>query len=166
MIVNISKDNIVVTGLYQYDYGQFLEFTGASVQDGTEAHFFQGQYSCRSEVRNGRLEVPNYLLSLDRTILAYLYVTDEKHGETIKRMTILIYPREKPPDYIDPNKPEDYSRLLPVGGEIGNTIIRTADGYAWKNLDDGFATDEELRKISESIPVAMTVQEIIDICKI
>ena len=74
-------------------------------------------------------------------------------------------PREKPPDYVDPTKPADYSRLLPIGGEIGDLLIVTEDGYAWKDLDSKFASAEQLQKVSESIPMPMTVQDIFEICK-
>lgn len=166
MIVDISKGDAVVTELYQYDYGQTIEFVGKSILDGTEVHFFQGENGCRSEVKEQQAEIPDYLLSNSRTVLAYLYVSDVNSGETIQKLTLMILPREKPPDYIDPTKPVDYSRLLPVGGEIGELLIRTGDGYAWKNFDKEFVTDEELRKVSEGIPVAMTVQEILNICKV
>lgn len=166
MIVDISKDNIVITGFYQYDYGQCMEFIGYEVPDGTQVHFFQGDFSCRNQVIQQKVEIPDYLLSLRQTILAYLYIIDENEGKTIKRFTILTYPREKPPDYIDPNKPADYSRLLPVGGEVGDLLFKTSDGYEWKNLDANFALEEDLQKVSEQIPVAMTVQEILNICKV
>lgn len=165
MIVDVSIENPVVTGFYQYDYGQTMELTGCMIPDGTEIHFFQGEYSCRETVKQQIVKIPDYLLSLDKNILAYMYVVDENKGKTIKRFTILNYPRERPPDYIDPSKPADYSRLLPIGGEVGDSLIRTEDGYEWRNYDDMFASDEELKKISESIPVAMTAAEILEICK-
>lgn len=165
MIVNIEKADVIVTGLYQYDYGQSMEFSGCQVVDGTEVHFFQGEYGCRTEVKENRTEIPDYLLSNSKTILVYLYVVNDTSGETIKKITMLILPREKPPDYVDPAVPADYSRLLPLGGDIGDFLVKTEDGYAWKNFDDSFCTDEELRKVSERIPVAMTVDEILSICK-
>lgn len=164
MIVDISNDNIIVTGFYQYDYGQFIEFADHMIPNGTEVHYFQGEYSCKEAVMKQKVKIPDYLLSLDKTILAYMYVVDENEGKTIKRFTILTYPRKRPPDYIDPSKPEDYSRLLPVGGEIGDSLIRTADGYEWRNYDNMFASDEDLQKVSESIPIAMTAAEILAIC--
>ena len=48
---------------------------------------------------------------------------------------------------------------------FGDFLVKTEDGYEWKNFDDSFCTDEELRKVSERIPVAMTVDEILSICK-
>lgn len=165
MIVSLSKEDIVVTGLYQYDCGRFMEFTDFVIPDGTEIHYFQGEFSCKEVVDQQTVKIPDYLLSLDKNILAYMYIKDGNERKTIKRFTILVHPREKPPDYIDPSKPADYSRLLPIGGEIGDSLIRTADGYAWKNYDNMFASDEELRKVSESIPIAMTAAEILEICK-
>lgn len=61
-------------------------------------------------------------------------------------------PREKPPDYVDPTKPADYSRLLPIGGEIGDLLIVTEDGYAWKDLDGEFASAEQLQKFLKVFP--------------
>lgn len=160
MIVDISKDNIVVTGFYQYDYGQFMELKGGIVPDGTEVHYFQGEYCCREAVTQQNVKIPDYLFSLDKNILAYMYIVDENKGKTIKRFTILNYPRKRPPDYIDPSKPADYSRLLPVGGEVGDSLIRTEDGYEWKNYDSIFATDKELAEIAAMIPQFASFKEI------
>lgn len=163
MIVDISKDNIVVSDLYQYDYGQIMEFTGCMVRDGTEVHFFQGEYSCCEAVTQQTVKIPDYLLRLDKPILAYMYVMNANEGKTIKRFTILTYPRKRPSGYIDPSKPADYSRLLPIGGEVGDSLIRTADGYEWKNYDDVFATDKELASVAATVPQFASMQEIEDI---
>ncbi|WP_367567201.1 hypothetical protein [Lacrimispora sp.] len=166
MIVDIRKSDAVVTGLYQYDYGQTLEFTGKEISDGTQVHFFKGDYGCRAEVNDGIAKIPDYLFTNSDTVLAYLYVADGIAGKTIQRLTILILPREKPPDYVDPTKPADYSRLLPLGGSIGDLLVKTENGYTWRDLDDEFVTDDELQKVSEKLPVAMTVQDVLSICKV
>lgn len=166
MIVDISKEEAVVTDLYQYDYGQTMEFVGEVVPDDVQVHFFQNEHECRTEVKSGAASIPDYLLMSAKTILAYLYIADIDKGKTIKKLTLLVLPREKPPDYIDPNKPADYSRLLPVGGEVGDSLFRTDEGYAWKKNDEVYVTDDELKKVSEKLPIAMTVQEILQICKI
>ena len=162
---NVETNTAVITELYQYDYGQKIIFTGSEIQDGTEIHFFQGEYGCKGTIINQVADIPDYLLSHDKTVLAYLYLTNIELGKTIKKITILIMPREKPPDYVDPTKPADYSRLLPIGGEIGDLLIVTEDGYAWKDLDGEFASAEQLQKVSESIPMPMTVQDILEICR-
>lgn len=166
MIIDVSKNDVVITGLYQYDYGLKIEFSGVNIEDGTELHFFQGECGCRTFIRNNIADFPDYLLASSKTVNAYVYLGNEEQGRTIKRLTFLIMPREQPPDYINPTKPSDYSRLLPIGGEIGDLVFKTEDGYAWKNIDEEFVTNEELQKVSERLPVAMTVQEILKICKV
>lgn len=166
MIIDSSRDDIIVTNLYQYDYGQVLSFCGTEIADGTQVHFFQNEHECRTEIKNNTAEIPDYLLMNAKTILAYLYVTDIEKGKTIKKLTLLVMPRERPPDYIDPSEPADYSRLLPVGGDVGDSLYRTADGYEWKRNDEVYVTDEELQNVTEKLPVAMTVQEVLDICRI
>lgn len=163
MIVDIRKDSIVVTGFYQYDYGQSMEFAGCVVPDGTEVHFFQGEHSCRTAVSQQIVKIPDYLFSLDKNILAFMYLADENEGKTIKRFTILNYPRKRPPDYVDPSKPADYSRLLPVGGMAGDSLLRTVDGYEWKNYDNIFATDKELAEIAATVPQFASMKEVEDI---
>ena len=166
ILCNLEKRDGVVTELYQYDYGQQIKFEGIDVPNGTEIHFFQGEFGCKGIIKGQIADVPDYLLVSSQTVLAYLYLADENSGKTIKKLTILILQREKPPDYVDPTKPADYSRLLPLGGEIGDLLIVTEDGYAWKDMDDEFATAESLQKVSERIPIPMTVQDILNICKI
>lgn len=163
MNVDIGRNDIMIRNLYQYDYGQQMDFTGGNVADGTEVHYFQGEYGCRTVVKDNAVQIPDYLFVSTKTILAYLYVSDEESGETIKKFTLLLLPREKPPDYIDPSKPEDYSRLLPLGwGE--NEYLTVKDGqFVWVDLDEEYARDEELAQVAQTIPQFATMKEIEDI---
>ena len=73
---NVETNTAVITELYQYDYGQKIIFTGSEIQDGTEIHFFQGEYGCKGTIINQVADIPDYLLSHDKTVLAYLYLTN------------------------------------------------------------------------------------------
>lgn len=163
MIVDIGESDVVVTNLYQYDYGQSMDFSGGQIIDGTEVHFFQGEYGCRTEIKGGSAPIPDYLLMSAKKILAYLYVSDELTGKTIKRLTLLPLPREKPLDYIEPPKPEDYSRLLPVGGEENEFLTIKNGEPVWMDLDKEYARDDELAKVAQAIPEFATMKEIEEI---
>lgn len=165
MKVDIRENRAVVTGLYQYDRGQKLELIGCDVADGTEVHYIQGEFNCVEYIKDGEVLIPDFLLASNRIILSYLYIDSGNIAKTIKKIEILTMAREKPPNYTIPDEPDSYSRLLPLGGEIGDHVVKTKDGYEWKSPDDGLATDEELIKVSETIPIPMTVAEILAICK-
>ena len=163
MIVDIGKSDVVVTNLYQYDYGQSMDFSGGQIIDGTEVHFFQGEYGCRTEVKGNSAPIPDYQLMNSKKILAYLYVADELIGKTIKRLTLLPLPREKPPDYLEPSRPEDYSRLLPVGGDENEVLTIKNGEPVWLDLYKEYASDEELAQVAQAIPEFATMREIEEI---
>lgn len=162
MIVDISREEVVVTNLYQYDYGQKMEFAGEVVPDGVQVHFFQNEHECRTEVKNGAASIPDYLLMSAKTILAFLYIADIDKGKTIKKLTLLVLPRERPPDYVDPTRPADYSRLLPIGGKEGQIIGIIGGQPVWLDLNDKYATDDELMHVAQTVPQFASMREIED----
>lgn len=51
-------------------------------------------------------------------------------------------------------------RLLPEGGLVGEVPVKETYGYSWKNLDDGFATDQELQSIAKKVPDEATEEQV------
>lgn len=54
-------------------------------------------------------------------------------------------------------------RLLPEGGAVGEVPVKDTYGYSWKNLDDGFATDQELQNVAKKVPDEATEEQVIQL---
>lgn len=119
MAVFQDQDSVVTaTGLTQWDYGQVLRIIGLCGLKRTEVHFaLDGggaaliQLAEMGEDGAVTVQIPDCLLESGRAILAYVYVTDETSGETIRTIRMPVTRRAKPQDY---SSPADKSLLRQV----------------------------------------------------
>lgn len=109
-IIPVQLDYRFVTTrkIWQYDYGQMLSITGQNLPTATEVHFGLDIRGGSTLSRVGTtvdgtttVKIPDELLknngkSGDFSIYAFVYVTDEKSGNTEYRITIPVYSRPKP----------------------------------------------------------------------
>lgn len=164
ILVNFKDENDVPTayGLWQYDYGQFLELQGLNIQNGTSIHFSQDGRTIEGIIRSSRVEIPDYFLQFPENISVYIYVEGEDFGETVAKAILHIRSRDRPPDYITPDQPS-HTRLLPTGWEE-NEFLTVKDGkLVWIDLNNEYASDEELAKVAQTIPEFATMKEIEEI---
>lgn len=167
--IYVGHDAVTAHGLTQYDYGQILQIDGLPIEDGTEIHFCQRGKTITKYIVSGQVEIPDYMLQFYNNINAYIYKTDAESGKTIKKITLNIYPREKPGDYVTPEEPE-YFRLIPPGGSPGQVPVRengstyvTAWGYKADSLElvDGYVQLlSGTEKIGERIRINISEREI------
>lgn len=109
-IIPVQLDYRFVTTrkIWQYDYGQILSITGQNLPTATEVHFSLDIRGGSTLSRVGTtvdgtttVKIPDELLknngkSGDFSIYAFIYVADEKSGNTEYRITIPVYSRPKP----------------------------------------------------------------------
>ena len=109
-IIPVQLDYRFVTTrkIWQYDYGQILSITGQNLPTATEVHFSLDIRGGSTLSRVGTtmdgvttVKIPDELLknngkSGDFSIYVFIYVTDEKSGNTEYRITIPVYSRPKP----------------------------------------------------------------------
>lgn len=103
-----NSDTARASGLWQYDYGQVLRIQGLSLPAAVEIHFSLQEAGGESEPQIGLTKygvtdvmIPNYMLknegcSWDYNIYAFLYITDESSGKTIKKIIMRVKSRPKP----------------------------------------------------------------------
>lgn len=120
-------DKVYADGLYQYDYGQQLRIKGVNVPEVLEIHFSNGTQSeatvMAAILDEGNIisEIPNYLLEKSLNINAWIYVTDENSGETIKTIILKVKARAKPQDFVSVN-PDAQDLLAAVLNKINQNI--------------------------------------------
>ena len=119
-IIPVQLDYRFVTArkIWQYDYGQILSITGQNLPTATEVHFSLDIRGGSTLSRVGTtidgvttVKIPDELLknngkSGDFSIYAFVYVTDEKSGNTEYRITIPVYSRPKPENPSEDPTPE------------------------------------------------------------
>lgn len=99
-------DHITVNGLTQWDVGQKLKITLATLKGAFQVHFANKQddtaYVVEGTATNGvgTVDIPNIILQKPVGAKAWLYVYDGDAGETIKTIDLPITSRAKPSDYI------------------------------------------------------------------
>lgn len=137
MIMAVFQDQdsaVTATGLTQWDYGQVLRILGLCGLKRTEVHFaLDGggaaliQLAQMEEDGAVTVPIPDCLLETGRSIVAYVYVTDQTSGETIRTIKMPVTRRAKPQDY---DSPADKSLLRQV---LDQLAIKADD----LSLEDG-----------------------------
>lgn len=134
----INKQDALVTGLDQYDYGQVLRIQGLNLPTAVEIHFGLEETGGTTTTRIGvtkdgvtDVPIPDSMLengdtSLDYTIYAFVYLTDETSGKTVHRIKMQVKARSKPELL---NKPED-KELFQKAIEAVNQSAKEAEGWA------------------------------------
>lgn len=115
-ILNNGNNFTTVYGLWQWDYGKVLRIQGAKLPTVVEVHFSLQEKGGDSITRVGTTKdgatdvvVPDSLLenngtNRDYCIYAFIYLTDETSGQTVRKITLNVNTRPKPEAF---EKPED-----------------------------------------------------------
>lgn len=101
-----NDDIVIIDNIYQYDYDQQLEITGLDLPALIEVHF--GIYNEETTItklgytENGItvVDIPNDVLSQTQEVYAYLFLTNESGGRTIKAVRFKPIKRGKPDTYV------------------------------------------------------------------
>lgn len=163
----INKQDALVTGLDQYDYGQILRIQGLKLPTAVEIHFGLEETGGTTTTRIGvtkdgvtDVPIPDSMLengdtSLDYTIYAFIYLTDDTSGKTVHRIRMQVKARSKPELL---NKPED-KELFQKAIEAVNQSAKEAEGWAHGREDmPERATDNAKYYAGESAKSAESVK--------
>ena len=163
----INKQDALVTGLDQYDYGQVLRIQGLKLPTAVEIHFGLEETGGTTTTRIGvtkdgvtDVPIPDSMLengdtSLDYTIYAFIYLTDETSGKTTNKIKMQVKARSKPELL---NKPED-KELFQKAIEAVNQSAKEAEGWAHGREDmPERATDNAKYYAGESAKSAESVK--------
>lgn len=139
VIADFTKDSEVQTEpLYQWDYGQKIMIRGVT-DSVTEVHFFQKGYDRKAarvmpqSVTSAdgdflTVGIPNDFLKVSGNIEAYIYLTDENAGKTVKKATIYVKPRPEPDDYTSADETEEvnnaYQAVIQAKTDVDEAVGR------------------------------------------
>lgn len=129
----IADNHMIVKGLTQWDRGQTLEITGLDLPAAVEVHFEQKPDADAKTVIGTTVddvttaEIPDELLQCDMDILAYIYVSDQKSGETIFTIHLPIEARARPSSYITgPNPDNPFGQITDQLSEYAEKAAESA----------------------------------------
>lgn len=150
--------------LKQWDFGQILQVEGLELPDGNiEVHFSLTEYDGKAPVYMGTVkdnvvtvEIPEFILQKENVYMptyeayAWLYVTDEESGKTIRKIVFTIESRAEPTTGVpEDNKDkflEEVRKIMSDTKEIAQSVRDDAD--AGKFNSDGSIDEEQLLKFA------------------
>lgn len=144
-----GEDHAKASGLWQWDYGQKLQIMGLTGIECKEVHFAleygeEALISMAEQTEDAVVtDIPDELLEAGHNIKAYLYVTDETSGETVKWIYLHVRAREKPEDY---TTPADKNLLR----QVLEKLDKKADGLQY--------SEGELQLLSGQNPIGNPVE--------
>ena len=153
MITAVFTDNddyAHAYGLWQWDYGQQLRIEGLHLPTAVEIHFALQETGGEAITRVGTTKdgvttvtIPDSMLEGNSTvwtaekaynIYAWIYLSDQKSGETIKRITMRVKSRPKPEAFEAPGDGEIFREAIEAvndaakrAEEAGDKAVAAAD---------------------------------------
>lgn len=158
-----------VGDVYQYDLGQVLCIKGLNLPKFVEIDFALQETGSTTEsevgiTRNGvtEVEIPNHMLINNDTnanymIYAFVYLTDETSGETIRKIRISVKARSKPENFTAPEDVEIFHEAIKVVNESADraeSAEQKAAQHAEQTKADVQKTTadrQEVEKLVESV---------------
>lgn len=158
-IANFEKNSDYATagGVWQWSYGQILRLQGLDLPPAVEIHFSLQKTGADCKTRDGvtkdgvtDVQIPNSMLENDGAmqdydVYAFVYLTDETSGQTIKYVRIPIYARSKPEAFEKPEDAELFRKAIAAVNESANRA-ETALAGAETARDEAQATADGIRE--------------------
>lgn len=158
-----------VGDVYQYDLGQVLCIKGLNLPKFVEIDFALQETGSTTEsevgiTRNGvtEVEIPNHMLinndiDTNYMIYAFVYLTDETSGETIRKIRISVKARSKPENFTAPEDTKLFQeaiRAVNESAERAETAEQKVAQHAEQTKADAQKTTadrQEVEKMVESV---------------
>lgn len=143
-------DHTEVSGLWQYDYGQKLRIQGLNLPPAVEIHFSLSKSGGDSESRVGvtrdgvtDVPIPDSMLENGGTIqnyyiYAFIYITDETSGKTVKWVQLHVNSRPKPEAFNSPEEKELFREAIAAVNESADraeTAEKSSEAWAHGHND-------------------------------
>ena len=157
-----SQDQTTFTrSVWQYDYGQILQITGAELPPAVEVQFSLHEKSGETITRVAtttdgvtEVQIPNELLKRDGCkgdyfIYAYIFVSDEKSGNTKYKIAIAVRKRPKPEEPTD--EPEQEENLFHATVVAVNAAADRAEQSEQKAKESAEKAETTLADMKETV---------------
>ena len=141
--------------VWQYSYGQILRIQGLQLPSAVEIHFALEEKSGDSVTRIGvtrdnvtDVPIPDSMLENDDIeedykICAFVFLTDDDSGETVRKISIPVTARSKPEAHETPEEAELFREAIKAVNESAEKAENAKDA-AEKVADDAAAVEKNL----------------------
>lgn len=139
-----SATSIRTAPLYQYDYGQQLQFTDVDLPSYTEVHFSNSDTGDAIVMlaTDGLVSIPDDLLRTGKAVFAWVFVhSGDSDGETIYRVSIPVLIRAKPTE--ETPTPTQQTIIEQAIAELNATIEATEDIRNMQATAETLPSDEQ-----------------------
>ena len=149
IIANFRNDSscaVTYSGLWQYDYGQTLRIQGLTLPTAVEIHFSMRETGGEAVTRVGvtrdgvtDVVIPDSMLENDGAvsdyrIYAFIYLTDDRSGETAYKIVMPVKSRPKPEAF---DTPEDTELFREAIAAVNEAVANAASGLVPEIGDNG-----------------------------
>lgn len=163
-----------VGDVYQYDLGQVLCIKGLNLPKFVEIDFALQETGSTTEsevgiTKNGvtEVEIPNHMLinndiDMNYMIYAFVYLTDETSGETIRKIRISVNARSKPENFTAPEDTKLFQEAIKAvneSAERAETAEQQAAKHAEQTKADAIKTGEDRTAIAEMVETVSGIGE-------
>ena len=165
-----NDDIVIIDNIYQYDYNQQLEITGLDLPALIEVHF--GIYNEETTItklgytENGItvVDIPNDVLKQTQEVYAYLFLTNEGGGRTIKAVRFRPIKRGKPDTYVPMEDSVFLDQVIAKATELqtkNESLNKTTENLMKRNeaIEEKFKKIQETYKKQSSSDVALEVAD-------
>ena len=154
MIFATIKDGCLyttATGLWQYDYGQVLRIQGMDLPTAVEVHFSLRETGGESVTRVGVTKdgvtdvvIPDSMLendgaTQDYRIYAFIYLTDESSGETVRKIVMPVRSRPRPEAFDRPEDADLFREAIAAVNEAAERAEKAADYLSGEGVSNAKA---------------------------
>jgi len=150
-----NDDIVIIDNVYQFDYNQQLKISGLELPSLIEIHF--GIYNEETTItklgytENGVtvVDIPNDVLSQTQEVYAYVFLTNEGGGRTIKAVRFKPIKRGKPDTYVPVDDSIFLDQVIAKAVELqekNESLNKTTENLIKRNE----AIEEKFNKIQET----------------
>ena len=158
MVIAVYDGNTFKTvyGLWQWDYGQTLRIQGLNLPDFVEVHFALKEKGGTSVSRIGITKdgvtdviIPDSMLENEGTlqdykVYAFIYLSDEQTGMTVKEIIMFVRSRSKPEIWTSGDKGIFHEAI---------NAVRESAKIAQESAASAKEAEEEIKKLSETVKI-------------
>ena len=165
---NDGEEYKMVSGLWQWDYGQILRIQGLNLPTAVEVDFAVAGAS-ESVARIGTTKdgvtdvvIPDSLIETGKNLVAYVYLRDSESGNTEYQIDMVVSKRAKPEAYDTPEDKELFGQAIEAvnkAAERAEKAGQTAQEAATKTGQDAEQTAQDRIEVEKMVNSVASIDE-------
>lgn len=156
VIANVLSTYTIVSGLWQYDYGQVLRIQGITLPTAVEIHFSLSERGGQAVTRVGTTRdnvtdvvIPDSMLenadtAADYKIYAFIYLADQEIGQTEYKISMSVKSRPRPEQFEKQEDGELFRKAISEVNKSADSALQSKkEAEAWAHGHVEYADHDE-----------------------